>query len=140
MSEIAFDFDTTATRATLLQALNTHDGLISWWTTGVDRKDEVLLFDFPGVPEPFQLRRDEATEDRVVWTSVGAFPPHWSGTTITWTLSAGAGGAPAHVAFRHTGWQDDDPGLPQATETWGQLMDRLKSYAETGTAQPLFTL
>ena len=50
--------DIAAPRAAVLDALNTHDGLTSWWTTGVDREGDVLLFDFPGVPEPFRLRRE----------------------------------------------------------------------------------
>ncbi len=141
MSEIAFQVDVAADRPTVLQALNTHDGLTGWWTTGVNREDEVLLFDFPGVPEPFRLRRDEATTSRVGWTSVGAFPPHWSGTTISWELSdSPEPGGGTRVLFHHRGWQDDDPGLPVAAYTWGQLITRLKDYAESGTPQPLFTL
>ncbi|MGP4052467.1 hypothetical protein [Streptomyces sp. 2A115] len=44
------------------------------------------------------------------------------------------------VLFRHTGRQPGDPGLPQAAYTWGQLMTRLKDYAETGRPPPFFTL
>jgi uncharacterized protein YndB with AHSA1/START domain len=139
MSEIAFQVDIAAGRNAVHNALNTRDGLTRWWTTGVDRNGEILLFDFPKVPEPFRLRRDEATEQRIAWTSVGAFPPHWSDTTITWDLSDShelAGGT--RVLFHHRGWQEGDPGLPPAAYTWGQLMTRLKDHAETGAAQPLF--
>lgn len=139
MSEIAFQLDVNADRAALYKALDTHDGLVSWWTTGVDRKEEILLFDFPGVPEPFQLRRDEHTPDRVAWTSVGAFPPHWRDTTITWELADNPDGPGTRLLFRHSGWRPNDPALPPAAYTWGQLMVRLKDFAETGTAQPLFT-
>ncbi|MEU6220285.1 SRPBCC domain-containing protein [Streptomyces sp. NPDC047022] len=140
MSEIAFQVDVDAERAAVHEALNTHDGLTGWWTTGVNRKDDTLFFDFPQIPEPFRLRRDRADEDEVRWTSVGAFPPHWSGTVITWQLTDIPGTSGTRVLFRHTGWQDGDPGLPPAAYTWGQLMTRLKQYAETATPQPLFTL
>ncbi|MEV0641755.1 SRPBCC domain-containing protein [Streptomyces sp. NPDC050619] len=140
MSEIAFQVDIDADRDAVLQALNSHDGLTGWWTTGVNRKDEILFFDFPGVPEPFQLRREEASADRVVWTSVGAFPPHWAGTVISWELSENPDADGTRVLFRHTGWQPGDPGLPPAAYTWGQLMTRLKEYAETGRPTPFFTL
>lgn len=140
MSEITIQVDITADRATVLKALNTHEGLTGWWTTGVDRKDESLFFDFPGVPQPFELRRDQATEAKVAWTSIGAFPPHWSGTTITWELSDNPDGPGTRVLFHHRGWQDGDTGLPPAAYTWGQLLTRLKDHAETGTAHPLFTL
>ncbi|MGW1887399.1 SRPBCC family protein [Streptomyces sp. NPDC001970] len=140
MSEIAFQVDISADRTKVYEALNSHDGLTGWWTTGVNREDEILFFDFPGVPEPFQLRRDEATEDRVVWTSVGVFPPHWANTIITWKLSDNPDADGTRVLFRHTGWQDQDPGLPPAAYTWGLLMTRLKQYAESGEPAPFFTL
>lgn len=140
MSEIAFEVDIDADRAAVLQALNSHDGLTAWWTTGVDRKEEILFFDFPGVPQPFELRRDSASEDLVAWTSVGVFPPHWAGTTLTWQLTELAEAGGTRLLFRHAGWQDGDPGLPPAAYTWGQLLTRLKEYAETGTRAPLFTV
>jgi len=77
MAEIAMQIDVAAPRARLLAALDTHDGLTAWWTTGVDRDGDDLLFEFPEAPEPFRLRRERADEDRVAWTSVGEFPPHW---------------------------------------------------------------
>ncbi|MBT2511750.1 hypothetical protein J7I98_39495, partial [Streptomyces sp. ISL-98] len=56
----------------VLEALNTEDGLTGWWTDDVNRKDEVLYVNFPGVPKPFQLRRDQADENRVAWKNVGS--------------------------------------------------------------------
>lgn len=140
MSEITFQTDIDADRTTVYEALNTHDGLTGWWTTGVNREDEILLFDFPQIPEPFRLRRDRADQEEIVWTSIGTFPPHWSGTVITWQLTDPPAGAGTRVDFRHAGFADGDPGLPHTAETWGLLMTRLKQYAETGTPQPLFTL
>lgn len=120
----------------------------------MNRKDEVLYFNFPGIPEPFRLRREQADEERVVWVSVGAFPPHWAGTTITWELTRagtrvgtgdgtgdGTGASEGtRVAFSHSGFQEGDAELPMTSETWGQLMTRLKDYAETGTPNPFFTV
>lgn len=53
MSEITLQTDIGADRAVVYEALNTHDGLTGWWTTGVNREGEVLLFDFPQIPETF---------------------------------------------------------------------------------------
>ncbi|WP_330248090.1 MULTISPECIES: SRPBCC domain-containing protein [unclassified Streptomyces] len=75
-----------------------------------------------------------------MWTSIGAFPPHWSGTVITWQLTDAPDGTGTRVDFRHAGLAADDSDLPSTAETWGQLMYRLKQYAETGTPQPFFTL
>jgi hypothetical protein len=47
-------------------------------------------------------------------------------------------GADARAAGRHEVVQNGPAGLPPAAYTWGQLMTRLKDYAETGAAQPLF--
>ncbi|QDO01707.1 SRPBCC domain-containing protein [Streptomyces sp. RLB3-17] len=140
MSEITLRTDIDADRTKVYEALNTHDGLTGWWTTGVNREGEVLLFDFPEIPEPFRLRRDRADKEEIVWTAIGAFPPHWSGTVITWQLTDTPDGTGTRVDFRHAGFAADDPDLPHTDDTWSRLMTRLKQYAETGTAQPFFTL
>ncbi|WP_432173074.1 SRPBCC family protein [Streptomyces sp. Tue6028] len=138
MTSITYDTDIATDRSTVLEALNTHDGLTGWWTNDVDRKEEVLYFNFPGVPEPFQLRRDQADENRVVWVNVGTFPPHWAGTTITWDLTGTPEGT--RVAFAHSGFPEGEPEIPMINETWGILMTRLKDYAETGKPNPFFTV
>ncbi|MFJ6141100.1 SRPBCC domain-containing protein [Kitasatospora sp. NPDC092286] len=141
MAEIALQLDIAAPRAVVLAALSTHDWLTSWWTTAVDRDgDDVLLFDFPDVPEPFRLRRERADQDRVVWTNVGTFPPHWAGTWISWDL-AEQPGAPGRtrLLFRHGGWQPgSEEGVPMVAGTWAELLVRLKDYAQSGKAQPYF--
>jgi uncharacterized protein YndB with AHSA1/START domain len=140
MPEIALQFDIAAPRAVVLAALTTHDGLTSWWTTAVDREEDVLLFDFPEVPEPFRLRVERADEDRVVWTNAGAFPPHWAGTWISWEL-AEQPGAPerTRLLFRHGGWQPgSEDGVPAVAGTWAELLVRLKDYAQSGKVQPYF--
>jgi hypothetical protein len=76
----------------------------------VDRDGEVLLLDFPEIPEPFRLRRDRADEEEVVWTSIGGFPPHWSGTVMTWQLTDNPDGSGTRVDFRHAGFAEGDPG------------------------------
>ncbi|MFE7592350.1 SRPBCC domain-containing protein [Kitasatospora sp. NPDC057512] len=160
MPEIALQLDIAAPRAVVLAALTTHDGLTAWWTTGVDRDGDVLLFDFPDVPEPFRLRVERADRDRVVWTNAGSFPPHWAGTWISWELSdqpavpeSGRPAAPeepavpeqpaaperARLLFRHGGWQPgSEEGVPAVAGTWAELLVRLKDYAQSGKVQPYF--
>jgi uncharacterized protein YndB with AHSA1/START domain len=140
MSEITFRTDIGADRTKVYEALNTHDGLTGWWTTSVNRDGEILLFDFPQIPEPFRLRRDRADKEEIAWTSIGAFPPHWSGTVITWQLTNTADGSGTRVDFRHAGFAADDPDLEHTADTWRLMMDRLKKYAESGAPQPFFTL
>src|SRR5882762_1600970 len=63
------------------------------------------------------------------------FPPHWVGTTVRWDVDARDGGST--VAFRHAGF-DDEEEAGRVAYTWGQIMTRLKEYAETGRPDPVF--
>ncbi|MER6301012.1 SRPBCC domain-containing protein [Kitasatospora sp. NPDC001539] len=144
MPEIAMQLDIAAPRAVVLDALDTHDGLTGWWTTAVDREGDVLLLDFPDVPEPFRLRRERADRDRVVWANAGAFPPHWAGTWISWDLTGQPADQPGgpertRLLFRHGGWQPgSEEGVPAVAGTWAELLVRLKDYAQSGKVQPYF--
>ncbi|MBV2152636.1 SRPBCC domain-containing protein [Kitasatospora sp. SUK 42] len=140
MPEIAMQFDIAAPQAVVLAALTTHDGLTSWWTDAVDREGDVLLFDFPDVPEPFRLRLERSGPDRVVWANAGSFPPHWAGTWISWELTDQPD-APerTRLLFRHGGWQPgSEEGVPMVAGTWAELLVRLKDYAQSGKVQPFF--
>ena len=65
-----------------------------------------------------------------------SFPPHWVGTTIRWEVTPRDGGST--VDFRHDGFAADDA-VGEVAYTWGQIMVRLKEYAESATPNPLFT-
>lgn len=140
MPRIVFQLDIDAPKETIVAALDTAAGIAGWWTEDVaydGAAGSTMTLGFSVAPLPFELRVDEASDASVRWTSIGEFPPHWAGTTITWTLTSGAGDATT-VAFSHGGWVDDGPLMATAAVTWGQLMLTLRSYAETGTGPPLF--
>jgi hypothetical protein len=118
--------------------LTTPEGIRSWWTDDVEFSGDVMRLGFPIAPAPFELRMEETDTSRVAWRSVGAFPPHWAGTTVTWTLSSGENGE-TNVRFDHDGFATDEGPFASAAYTWGQLIGILKTYAETGAAGPLFT-
>ena len=42
------------------------------------------------------------------------------------------------VSFRHAGFTDDEE-TGRVAYTWGQIMAKLKQYAETGNPDPVFT-
>jgi uncharacterized protein YndB with AHSA1/START domain len=87
----------------------------------------------------FELRVDEVGPDRVAWSHIGDFPPHWQGTAIAWELTDAESGSGTTIFFRHSGWDESGERLiGHSAYTWGQLMTTLKEYAESGTAQPLF--
>jgi uncharacterized protein YndB with AHSA1/START domain len=139
MARIVFELEIDAPAAAVVSALDTAAGIAGWWTGDVDfagGEGSIMKVGFPVAPKPFELRVDGVGDKRVRWTSVGDFPPHWSGTTITWTLTPTERGTLVH--FDHDGWASDDGPFPSAAMTWGQLMTSLKQYVETGTGTPLY--
>lgn len=139
MARILFDLDIAAPPVKIRRALSTEDGIKSWWTqdaTFGDGETPVMTLGFPIAPMPFEVRLDEASDERVHWTSVGDFPPHWAGTEITWTLTATENGT--NVLFNHDGWTDDEGPFAMSAYTWGQLMGTLKSHCESGASVPMF--
>ena len=65
------------------------------------------------------------------------FPPHWTGTTIKWTLTANDAGG-THVHFNHDDWAADEGMFGMTAYTWGQLLGVLRNYVESGVSQPMF--
>ena len=61
---------------------------------------------------------------------------------ITWELRPAPNAGEISLMFSHTGWGDDYPREEYAhvNYTWGQIVGRLKAYAETGQPQPFFAL
>ena len=137
MTDVLFRFDVEAAPEEVLEAVKTTDGIKGFWTSRADVPGEVgetLKLEFPIAPVPFDLRLEQSDERTVVWRAQ-TFPPHWVGTTIRWDVDASD--AASTVSFRHEGFTDDDEaGL--VAYTWGQIMVRLKQYAETGTPDPVF--
>ncbi len=77
----------------------------------------------------------------VSWVCQGDFR-HWTGTRITWEIRPAPNVAEVSLMFAHTGWAEDYPREEYAhgNYTWGQIVGRLKAYAETGQSQPFFAL
>ena len=138
MTDVVFRFDIDAPPQTVLQALKTSDGLKGFWTSSANVPAEVgrmLELGFAVAPAPFDLRLEQSDERTVVWRTE-TFPPHWVGSTIRWDVEPRAAGST--VGFCHACLKNaEDAG--HAAYTWGQIMVRLKEYAETGIADPVFT-
>jgi uncharacterized protein YndB with AHSA1/START domain len=141
MARIVFELDVEAPPSEIIEALDSERGIAGWWTRDVTfagGPGATMTLGFPVAPRPFELRVDEVSEQRVHWTSVGEFPPHWQGTAVAWTLRPSDNGDGTTVHFAHDGWTSEEGPLPNAAMTWGILMTSLKSYVETGTGTPLF--
>jgi len=141
MARIVFELDVEAPPRRIVEALDSEQGIAGWWTPDVQfagGAGSTMTLGFPVAPKPFELRVDEVSEQRVAWSSVGEFPPHWAGIHVVWTLRPSANGDATTVHFAHDGWASDEGPLPNAAMTWGILMTSLKRYVETGTGTPLF--
>jgi uncharacterized protein YndB with AHSA1/START domain len=138
MARIVFDVEIEAPAEEIVKALDTEAGIAGWWTPSVTfpgGTGSLLEPSFSLAPVPFQLRVDEVSDERVKWTSVGEFPPHWRGTDVTWTFTPTESGTRVH--FSHDGWSNDEGPFPSSALTWGALMTSLKAYVETGLGSPL---
>ena len=138
MARIVFEIEIEAPTQKVVEALDTEAGIAGWWTPSVTFPGGVgstLQPSFSVAPVPFELRVDEVSGERVKWSSVGDFPPHWVGTEVIWTLAPTEAGTRVH--FSHDGWADDEGPFPSSALTWGLLMKSLKEYVETGVGSPL---
>jgi uncharacterized protein YndB with AHSA1/START domain len=138
MARIVFEIEIEAPAGKVVDALDTEAGIAGWWTPSVTfpgGAGSILQPSFSIAPKPFELLVDEVSDERVRWTSVGDFPPHWVGTEVVLTLTPTDDGTRVH--FSHDGWASDEGPFPSSALTWGMLMSSLKGYVETGIGTPL---
>jgi hypothetical protein len=135
---ILMQFDIDADPATVRRAIETEEGIRSWWSTQttLDHGVNQLRVSFPDQPQPFEFDV-EGDGSRVEWVT-GGYPPWWAGTTIRWDLAENPDHPGTRLGFSHRGYDPDNPVIPIVTPAWAQIILRLKGYAETGTRQPFF--
>lgn len=135
---IRMQFDIDADAETVRRALDTEQGIASWWSARTVLVDggRRLEVSFPDQPQPFEfdVREDRRTID---WVTAG-YPPWWAGTTIRWDVEPKADGPGTRLQFSHRDYDPDNPVIPIVTPAWAQIVLRLKGYAESGVRQPFF--
>lgn len=142
LSDMVHEVEIAADRATVYRAITTTEGEAGFWTADNATTPTVgseARFRFNAAPVPLRMRVDALEPDaRVKWTCLGDFPG-WKDCTITWTLAPGANGTGTKLEFRMGNLAAyPDAAVGTVNYTWGQVVARLKGYAETGTPQPLF--
>jgi uncharacterized protein YndB with AHSA1/START domain len=141
VSEILMQVDTTAERGTVWEALTTHQGITGWWTTRAEVPSgpgAVLRLSFPDAPLTWDLRVEQADEpERLVWRCTGG-PPQWIGTDVVFGLEPAAEEQGTTIRFDHVGWREPDQMFRVVTFGWGQMLARLKGFADTGKPMPYF--
>ena len=142
LSDMVHEVEIAAAPATIFKAITTREGTAGFWVSDNEMRPTVgseASFRFKGAPVPLRMRIDALEPDKKVkWTCLGDFPG-WKDTTVTWSLRPGAEAGKTKVEFRMGAlgtYPEQEVG--NVNYTWGQVMARLKGYAETGTPQPLF--
>jgi SnoaL-like domain len=120
---------------TTYRAIGTVQGVRRWWTpvvAGIAEPDGVIAVGFCGLEEAILLRVDEADgARRVAWTCLRhTSSPEWTGSRITFDLSAAPGGRCA-LSLRHTGVDRAlvEPG-------WEAFLGSLERLLKTGVGSP----
>jgi uncharacterized protein YndB with AHSA1/START domain len=137
---LVHEVNVKATPDAIYQALTTQKGLAAFWTSesqAEPKTGSTATFGFGGPTQ--RMRIDELLPGkRVKWTALGDFP-NWGDTIVSWDLSPAEQGETI-VRFTHGGWADAvaQADLGSINYTWGLIVERLKQYAESGKANPLF--
>lgn len=128
---------------TIFDAIATQRGQTAFWTADAmvqPSLGSMAEFGFPGAPVKLKMRVERLEPDKLVeWRCEGDFP-YWTGTRVSWELRPAPTPGETTLLFSQTGWPADYP--PQefahVNFTWGQIVARLKAYAESGQPQPYF--
>jgi len=121
------------------QAVTTAEGLSGWWTEDVEaeqREGETVQLGFYNRATVYRMRIDVLEpERRVLWTCETG--QEWEGTKLRFELDPADDGT--ILNFTHANWRATTPFFYECNSTWGELMYRLKAYAENNEPGPHFT-
>ncbi|MFL6161079.1 MAG: hypothetical protein ACJ74U_02505 [Jatrophihabitantaceae bacterium] len=124
----------------LFEILSTTEGQRGFWTADCQVEGAHARFGFPQAP--VDLVAEVSTEPaKLVRMRVTEGFPYWQGSTWEWELGpANRAETGTAVLFRHYGFGQGYPetDLGYTAQTWAMILDRLASYASTGTADPFF--
>jgi uncharacterized protein YndB with AHSA1/START domain len=140
MTDLNHSIPINASPAEVYATIATQTGMQGWWT-----KDTVMApkvggkaeFGFDKRGMVFRMTIDDLKPNQTVRMTCSGDQPEWAGTTLEWTIEPTPEGSLLH--FVHRGWRGTTPFCSSCNSMWGHLMFRLKSYAETGKADPQWT-
>jgi uncharacterized protein YndB with AHSA1/START domain len=139
MSEMLHQIEIEAPPERVFEGLATGAGLQGWWTgdaVAEPNAGSVVELGFYGRSTVFHMRVDELVPGKTVrWTCVGD-AEEWAGTHLRWDLKETDMGT--EVRFVHGGWTSTDGWFATCNTTWGELMYRLKDWAEGEEPGPHF--
>jgi uncharacterized protein YndB with AHSA1/START domain len=121
-------------------AVASSKGNRGWWTADSEVDERVggkAEFGFDRRVMVFRMSVDKLAPGKGVVMSCHGDHPEWNGTTLTWTIEPS--GDQTILKFVHSGWQSMTDFCVSCNSMWGNLMFRLKRYAEDGKPDPQWT-
>lgn len=140
MPDILHRLDIEARPDAVDRALSTSEGVRGWWTRDAEVDTRVggrAVFRFPAYGPGRQTRVEITCHEparRLSWNVLDSLHPEWLGTTIDFTLQAGASGT--SLGFAHRGFTEADTMFALFTTGWAYYLVSLKSLLERGTGLP----
>ena len=125
-----------APKEQVVRALDTIEGLRTWWTTETTGDTAVggkVVFTFGGPKRGVTMEVLSYQPDGVVWRVVEG-PDEWIDTTLAFELGEVDG--QTAVLFSHGGWREPVPFMHHCSTKWGQFMVSLKGAVERGQGTP----
>ena len=117
----------------IFKAINTVEGIQSWWTKGTVLENGVFHFQFNGnYTKSFKIVNTEGTS-KVEWECIGGHDD-WIGTKIEFKLMTK--GDSTDLSFRHYNWKEQSEHFASCNYHWGLYMKSLKSMIENGDGTP----
>jgi len=131
MAEIRHQIRIKAAPDKVYAAIATQAGLRGWWSADTHADEKVggkaeFGFDKRGMVFRMNIENLDPGK-RVVWSCHGDHP-EWNGTILTWELAPEGDGTT--LGFTQSHWKSVSDFCAMCNSTWGELMYRLKDYAE----------
>lgn len=112
-------------------AVATQVGMRGWWTADTVMDSKVggkAEFGFDKRAMVFRMTIETLERDKRVVMHCHGDHPEWNGTVLTFTIESGEDGT--ILRFDHSKWRDNTDFCAGCNTTWGELMHRLKKWAE----------
>jgi len=131
MAELRHQIPINAAPEKVYAALATQVGLRGWWTADAKVEEKAggkAEFGFEKRQMIFRMKIERLDPGKqVVWSCHGDHP-EWNGTTLTWSIAREDGAT--MLRFTHGGWTSASEFFALCNSSWGELMYRLRDYAE----------
>ena len=140
MTDLRHNIPIQSAPAEVYAALATESGMQGWWTRDTKMEPKVggaAVFGFDRRGIVFRMKIDALDAGRKVRMSCSGDHPEWAGTTLEWQIEPKDGGTV--LKLDHRGWREATDFCASCNTMWGNLMFRLKTFVETGKANPQWT-